>query len=476
MNRRGQTILAKYAVSLGGLAAIVLFYKRVFTTNPTTVALTLLVAVLLVSAYWGLRIALFLSFAGAAAFNYFFLPPFGTFTIADPQNWVALISFLVTAVVASNLSERARREAEQAQRRRREVERLYALSQQLLTSDNAARLLNGVSSYIADTFALRGAALLVAGKETVYRSSPITSIDGELLKDALARGEPIRADDVFYIPIRIGVRTTGALAVVGGELPRETLEAIGSLVGIAIERARAVEELTKNQALQENERLRSALLDSVAHEFRTPLTGIKASVTSLLSDYELDNEQRRELLTVIDEEADRLNRLVGEAAEMAQLDSHLFKLDLHSQAIRDVVEAAIQGARLALQQHELEVDVPNSLPEIRFDFDRIREVLLHLLENAAKYSPVGTRIRLSAELENGEIVISVADHGPGIDPLEQSLIFDKFYRGRHQRFAAHGTGMGLAIAKVIVEAHGGHIEVVSQLGKGSVFFFTLPVS
>jgi two-component system sensor histidine kinase KdpD len=259
-------------------------------------------------------------------------------------------------------------------------------------------------------------------------------------------------------------------------LTRETLDAIGSLVGIAIERVRAVEELTRNQATQESERLRSALLDSIAHEFRTPLTGIKASVTGLLSGCELDEEQRRELLTVIDEEADRLNRLVGEAAEMAQLDSHVFELELQPHRIREVVDAALQSARLALQEHPVQVDVPDSLPEAKFDFDRIREVLLHLLENAGKYSPAGTPIRVSAELKDGQIITSVADRGPGIDPFEQALIFDKFYRGRDQRFTAHGTGMGLAIAKVIIEAHRGRIEVVSQLEKGAVFSFTLPLS
>jgi two-component system sensor histidine kinase KdpD len=476
VSRRIERVIAKYAISTAVVIAIVLFYKRVFTPNPTTVALTFLVVVLLTSAYWGLRVALYLSVIATAIFNFFFLPPVGTFTIADPQNWIALLSFLVTAVVASNLAERARREAEQAKRRRTEVERLYALSQQLLTADNAVRLLNIVPSYLAETFALSGAGLIVAGKETIYRSSPNTPIDSETLKAVLARGEPIMSADVSYVPLRIGVRTTGAIGIVGGQLPRETLEAIGSLVGIAIERAKAVEELTRSQAMQENERLRSALLDSVAHEFRTPLTGIKAAVTSLLSSYELDDDQRRELLTVIDEEADRLNRLVGEAAEMAQLDSHMFKLDLQPHRVRDVVEAALQSARSALQEHPVEVNVSDTLPEVKFDFDRIREVLLHLLENAGKYAPAGTPIRVSTELKNGWVVTSVADRGPGIDPFEQALIFDKFYRGRDQRFTAHGTGMGLAIAKVIVEAHRGRIEVVSQLGKGAVFSFTLPAN
>ena len=165
----------------------------------------------------------------------------------------------------------------------------------------------------------------------MYRSGPETVFDEETLRSVAARGELIlRDDDLSYVPLRVGVKTVGALGIAGGSLSRESLEAIGSLAGLSIERARALEQLTATRAAQESEKLRSALLDSVTHEFRTPLTGIKASVTSLLSTPNLDNAPRQELLTVIDEETDRLNRLVGEAAEMAQLDSGMFKLQSRS--------------------------------------------------------------------------------------------------------------------------------------------------
>ena len=476
MNRKIKVVVTPYVVSTAAVFAIVLAYKGMALSNPATVGFTLLVAVLLTSAYWGLRLAIYLSIIATAAFNFFFLPPYGTFTIADPDNWIVLFSFLITALVANYLSERAHREAEDARIRRQEIERLYSFCQQLLTVENDVRLLNSIPTFVADTFGTAYAGLLVAGTDTAYRSSPSAPIHVEQLRSVLVRGEPVKTDEVTYVPLRIGVRVTGALAVVGGQLSRETLDAIGSLVGIAMERARAVEELTKREAMQESERLRSALLDSVTHEFRTPLTGIKASVTSLLSDFQLADEQRHELLTVINEEADRLNRLVGEAAEMAQLDSHMFKLQLQPHSIRAAIDAVLQDSRTALQQHEIQVDVPDTLPEVRFDFDRIREVLVHLLENAAKYSPAGTPIRITAEIKGGELVTSVADRGPGIDLFEQTLIFDKFYRGRNQRYTAHGTGMGLAIAKVIVEAHGGTIGVVSQLGQGSVFSFAIPIA
>jgi len=434
-----------------------------------------LVAVLLASAYWGLRYAAVLAVGATAAFNFFFLPPYGTFTISDPQNWVALFAFLVTALVASNLAERARREAEQSRQRRRDVERLYALSQRLLASENVLELLNALPNYVQETFSVGSVVVMAADHPTVYRSSLEAAFDETVLRSTLLRGEPVTQAGVSYVPLRLGMRTVGALGVTGAELSRETLDALGGLAGLAIERARALEALSKHRAEQEHERLRSALLDSVTHEFRTPLTSIKASVTTLLSGAALDNKGRDELLTVIDEETDRLNRLVGEAAEMAQLDAGMFKLDLQPRSIRDALEPALQDAKPSIDDHPLEVLVAADLPKVRMDVQRIREVLMHLLENAGKYSDPGVPVKITSEVNGDLLVTSVADRGPGIDSFEQSLIFEKFYRGQHQRYSAPGTGMGLAIAKVIVEAHGGTIGVVSQLGSGSVFSFTLPI-
>jgi two-component system sensor histidine kinase KdpD len=433
------------------------------------------VMVLLTSAYWGLRYAIVMAVIATASFNFFFLPPVGTFTIADPQNWVALFAFLITALVASNLAERARREAEGAKQRRREVERLYGLSQRLLASENVLELLNALPQYVQETFSVRSVVAMAADHPTVYRSSPDAPFEESVLRSTLLRGEPITQGGVSYVPLRLGMRTVGALGVTGDDLSRATLDALGSLAGLAIERARALEALSKNRAEQEHERLRTALLDSVTHEFRTPLTSIKASVTTLLSKAAVDEPGRRDLLTVIDEETDRLNRLVGEASEMAQLDSGMFKLDLQPHSIQDALQPALQDAKPSLEGHPVEVIVPPDSTKALMDVQRIREVLMHLLENSGKYSPAGAPIRVTGEVKDGRLITSIADRGPGIDSFEQSLIFEKFYRGQNQRYSAPGTGMGLAIAKVIVEAHGGRIGVVSQLGSGSVFSFSLPL-
>lgn len=464
----------RYAIVVVAVAAIttVDFKLRV---NHTTVALMFLVTVLLISAYWGLSYAVVMAIGATAAFNFFFLPPIGTFTIADPQNWVALFAFLVTALVASNLAERARSQAEAAKRRRHEVERLFSLSQRLLASENVLELLNALPGYVQETFSVGSVAVMAADHPTVYRSSLDAKFDETVLRSTLLRGERVTQGGVSYVPLRLGMRTVGALSVPGETLSGETLDALGSLAGLAIERARALEALSKNRAEQEHERLRSALLDSVTHEFRTPLTSIKASITTLLSSATLDAQSARELLTVIDEETDRLNRLVGEAAEMAQLDSGMFKLDLRFHSIEEALEPALQDAKPCLEHHPIEVVAAADLPRVRMDVHRISEVLMHLLENAGKYSPPGAPIKVTSEVRDDRLLTSVADRGPGIDSFEQSLIFEKFYRGQNQRYTAPGTGMGLAIAKVIVEAHGGTIGVVSQVGSGSVFSFTLPI-
>lgn len=457
---------------------MVLVYRQLVRANPTIVALTYLLLVLVISAVWRLRYAVITAVIATACFNFFFLPPYGTFTIADPENWAALFAFLAAAVVASQLAERAHRNADIANQRRREVDRLYAFSQKLLLTEKITDLLNVIPSYVVDIFGVKLAALYVVSREQTYRSNPdVGQLDLEELKRVSLRGEPINdvPGGMCIAPVRIGVHPLGAIGVSGTKLSLQTLEALGSLIAIAIERVGVIDKLSKAEASRQSERLRSALLDSVTHEFRTPLTSIKASVTGLLTDKSLTEPARDELLTVIDEEADRLNRLVGEATEMALLDANEVELHLEPHQIRDPIDAALQDYKQVLKDHPVEVHLAPGLPPVRMDADRIKEVLAQLLENAAKYSPAGSLITIAAEAKDKRVITSVADRGEGIDDFEQSIIFDKFYRGRQQRAQSQGTGMGLAIAKAIVEAHGGTIAVTSQLGHGSVFSFSLPV-
>ena len=467
-----------YVIAALSVAGITLVGYRWLHFNSTTIALMFLLGVLGISAAWGFREAVLMSVAAAVALDYFFLPPIGAWTIADPQNWIALFAFLVTAVAVSELAARARRGARSAIERRQELERLYGFSQLLLSSDNPAELLNLIPRYIVESFGIRSAAISLSSRSDVYRSGPtIDGLESRDLQLICLRGEP-RIDAVHelaFMPLRMGMRVVGCMGVSGSMLSRQTLEAIGSLVAISVERAGAVEKLSRAEAARESEQLRSVLLDSVTHEFRSPLTAIKASVTSLLGSPNHLPEERQELLTIINEESDRLNRLIGEAAEMAQLDANKVEFRFQSAPIGPVVEQALEELKQLLLHHPVDVRIPAGLPNARMDSAHIKEVLVHLIENAAKYSPAGAPIRITAEANDQGLTINIADRGPGIDDFEQSLVFEKFYRGRNQRVQVHGTGMGLAICKAIIEAHGGRLGLTSQLGHGSVFYFSLPV-
>jgi two-component system sensor histidine kinase KdpD len=479
VRKRLRTLLAQYAAALAAVLAITSFYRHESRFNATTVAFTFLLAILAASTVWGLSVSIFMSLAATLSYNYFFLPPIGTFTIADPQNWVALVVFLVTSVVASNLSAMARNRAAEANLRRKEVERLYGFSRRLLTAGNPIELLNAIPGQIVDAFEVGAVALFLAEKQKMYRSGMnLPQLDADVLKAVMAR-EDVQIDaehSLCFAPIRLGAKIVGSVGISGSVLSIQTLEALGTLIAVAIERAYAIELLGKTEAAREGERLKSALLDAITHDFRTPLTSIKASVTSLLSDSNLNEGQRADLLAVINEECDRLNRLVGEAGEMARLEAGEVKLQLEPRRVGELITAALDTCKGSLGTRPVRIDLKDPELRVQADLPRAKEVLVHLIENANLYSSPDQPITIQAEAKDGFAHVSIADRGPGIDDMELNLIFDKFYRGRDQRYRVQGTGMGLPIAKAIVEAHGGTISVVSQLGRGSVFTFTLPLA
>src|SRR6266404_7162626 len=471
--------IAGVAVSLAVVAGIIAFYHHVLHVNQTTVALSFLLAILAVSAVWGMAASVFMSVLAMLSFNYFFLPPVGTFTVTDPQNWVALFAFLVTSITGSQLSARIRKEADEAHQRRREIERLYRFSRQLLGEGNVIQLMNAIPDYIVECFEAGAAELFLPQKEKFYRSGfGAAHLDEEKMRTAFLRDE-VTVDPEhgeYFIPVRLGVRPIGSLGISGAQLSRQSLEAVGTLVAIAIERARAVEQLGQTEAERQGERLKSALLDSITHDFRTPLTSMKAAVTSLLASQKADAAQRQELLSIINEECDRLNHLVEEAAEMARLEAGEIELHLAPTPVDGIIQDALAQMKASLAGRSVQVKVNQGLPPAEADEGRAKDILVNLIDNANLYSPKDQPIIISAELAGDYVTISVADRGPGIDDFEQGMIFDKFYRGKDQRYLVRGTGMGLPIAKSIVAAHKGTISVTSQLGHGSVFSFTLPVA
>jgi two-component system sensor histidine kinase KdpD len=475
MNSRRTVAVTRWSLAFVALAGIVLVYHRWLHVNPTTVALTLLLFILLLAAEWGLRYAVVISVVATALYNFFFLPPIGTFTIADPQNWLALFAFLATAIIASRLSERARDEASDARARQREVEALFRLSRELLETESVSSLVTSIPAAVASITGATSALFYLLEGERLYQAGTkkISEIELPHLHQLASSLSGVTQDgDELQIPIHSGVRPKGLLILRGAVLSQVTADAIGGLISISMDRSQAVESIARNEAARESERLRTLILDSITHELRTPLTSIKGAASALL-DGHIKPEEGHELLTIIDEESDRLNRLVSEAVEMAQLDAQLVQMHFGPVAIRGIIDAARESYSWVEEQHELRIDVPDNL-RVRADGSMMEKVVSNLLENAAKYSKQGSPITISAEETNDKVLLSIADQGAGIEPSEQALIFERFYRGRSQALGTSGTGMGLAISRAIVDAHGGSIGVTSQPGRGSVFTLTMP--
>lgn len=376
--------LVHYALAALGIAVATALLAPFGThVNPTTVALAMLLVVLFSATLWGSGPALFASALGMLCFNFFFLPPFGTLTVADLDNWIALAAFLLTAVTAGQLSARAKRRAEEAESGRREIERLYAE-----------------------------------------------------LRDAFERA-------------------------------------------------------SHAEALRQSEKLKTALLDAVTHDMRTPLTSIKASATVLLDDarerasaprqFALDDESREEMLEVINEESDRLNRFIESLVELARIEAGELQLRHRWGAVDEIIDRARERARSLTSGRAVEVLIEEELPLVRVDPKAVAEVVYTLVDNAAKYSPAGESIRIEARRADDDMIqIAVEDRGAGVPAPLRERVFDKFFRamggGDASTLNPPGTGMGLAIARGIVEAHGGRIWIEGGAGgRGARVVFTLPI-
>ena len=327
-------------------------------------------------------------------------------------------------------------------------------------------------------FGFRAVALYVREEDAAYYSDPRNELLPLVeLKLAATQSEAGVTSRNGYrvIPLALGMRMLGVLAVTEGGFSPQIYEAIGSLVAIALERAATVERSSRLEASRESERLRSALLDSVTHDLRTPLTAIRVAATTLVSQPDLPNAERGELAAVVDEESARLNRLIGQAVEMAQLDAAAVQIKAQPEDVRELIETTVEEMRPVLRDRPVTVEVARDVPRAPVDRALVHRVLRHLIENAVAYSSPGSPIAVSAVKDAHRLLVTVADRGSGIEPAEQPFIFDKFFRGKKQRSQAAGTGMGLAIVKAILQAHGGGIEMTSQTGKGTRFTFWLPL-
>jgi two-component system sensor histidine kinase KdpD len=477
MQRLRQLTLRLF-LSIASVSLITLVAYMVESINAPTVGFAYLLLVLIVATAWGFLEAAVSSILATIAFNYFFLPPIGTLTIANPQNWVALFSFLATALIASRLSATAKLKTLDALERQQDVERLYTFSRAILLSNGPDPFPKQLAQKLAEVFSLSSVVLFDRRSDEMYRAGP-SDFDGmeEQLRESALLGtsyqDPQR--NRVITAVRLGSEPIASIALQGGLMPDGVLQGIGNLVAIGLERAKAQDVAQEMEATRQTERLRTTLLDAMAHEFKTPLTSIKAATTSLLSSPEQSGESRAELLKIADEEADHLKDLIDSAIDMARLDAAQIDIQAVPADVGEIVQEVVASMRIAIDGRPVQVLCQTHVPRIALDRRLMKLAIKQLLDNALKYSPAGAPVTLRVDKASNEVVVEVEDHGQGIPALEQPRVFQRFYRSPSVQAQIPGSGLGLSIAHRIAQAHGGTLTVNSQPGE-TTFRLSLPVN
>ena len=499
MSKSGRQNFFGYVMALASVAAVTAFYKWIVSdVNHTTVALSYLLVVLLIASFHRLHSAILASVFALLCINFFFLPPIGTLTIEDPQNWIALFAFLITAVIASQLSSIARSRAREAERRREELFKLYQLSQSIIINPDAETAIQSLARQVVNEFAVNYCALLTKPENSDWQQLSLAvssdrqqtlEPDLKVVKKCFEGGEilttdlpvtiqtPFNGEQIFYAPLKIVVKSIGVMMVQTSSLERETIEAIAGLVALALERTTMLRALSRTEALKQSDELKSALLASVSHDLRTPLTSMRTAVESLLQPQaQWDQETLHEFHLIISEDVQRLTRLVQNLLEMARIEAGELHLAKEWTAVSELIGNTVDRCGEAIAGHQVMMHVEERLPWVKVDSLLITQALNYVLENAAKYSPSESAITICGDVEHEKLLVSVEDRGVGIAAEDVDYIFDKFYRSDAKPVQqTRGTGMGLSIARGIIEAHGGKISVESALGQGAKFTCEIPV-
>jgi two-component system sensor histidine kinase KdpD len=453
------------AFLLVSVTTVILQSVRQALTTPV-IALLYLLPVVLTAAVWGRWAAVTAALCAFFGFNYFFIQPLHSFTVHQPQDLLALIIFLLVAVVISQSISQARSGLEAANARERELTHLYDLTTSLVGQRGIPAIQRTIAEKTLETFRAEVVAVELHAQAT-----------GQAETLSLPGASPDRPPD-HREPLLAASDRSGEIRVwrAAPLTPAETrlLRTFASQGALALERAFVVLAETRTHVLEESDRLKSALLSSVSHELRTPLATIKAAVTSLRSEgAPLNPDARRDLLAAIEEETDQLNRLVGNLLDMSRIESGALQLQRKWNALDEIVAGVLMRLRIPARQHRIELDLPEDLPLLPVDYVLMEQVFGNLISNGLKYAPPDTVIRVKARVQDDAFVhVQVCNQGPHVPDEHLERIFDKFYRVTAADRVT-GTGLGLSICKGIVEAHGGRIWS-ENVPDGFVFNLTLP--
>ncbi len=487
---------AHLAAGLAAVAVVTAVYAWwLQVANAATVSTTFLLIVLLVAATSRLWVAVVTSIAAMLAFNFFFLPPVGALTIADPHNWIALMAFLAVSLVASNLSAVARARTQEAVERRDELARLFDLSRDVLLITESREAITTLARSVARRFDLESVAVALprAGDWEVFEAGAWTAgLDRRELSTAFAAAQTSFEFDAYartysgqrtitsegrtirLVPLRVGTKPIGLLAAAGRLIEAGTLDALAGLVAIAIERAQFLEERKTAELTRQSEELKTALLASLGHDLRTPLTAIRVAASNLQSSW-LRPEDRHEQTHLILAEVERLTRLFENLLEMARIDAGEIATESRWVHPSEIVAAACGHVEQILQNHKLDVAIDRDAL-VQLDPRLTAVALAHLLENAAQYAPRDSTIKVDARVTDEGLSLAVHDHGPGIAPADVPHLFERFYRGSAAKTRTSGTGMGLWIARGLLAAEGGRVWAENRPEGGATFTLRVPAA
>jgi len=452
--------------------------------NALIAGFSYVLAVLVVAARWGLAESFVTSVVAMLCLNYFFLPPILSLTIADPQNWVALFAFLVTAITASSLSSNARQRANEAQDRRIEVEHLYQLSRSLMLVDTGRDLGVQIAEQVKEQFGFVAVAYCDGLTRELNMTDPADQrFEPRVLRDIAVgtatwfvwrKQSTPKGVELIVAPVSLGGKIVGSLGALGPAPSEPALKAIANLVGIAVERARQQAVASKLEAARQNEHLRGILLDALAHDFITPLTSIKGAITTVRSEYGHEPDED-DLLAVAEEETDKLGEMIDETVDMARIQPGKPRVRRRPCPIANLIDASLRRMKSLLDGRPMVIEIQEGISPVSADPDMLGLALRQLLGNAVKYSPPSSTIEIRANQSDDTVTVRVSDHGPGIPENEVESIFERFYRGSRARDSVPGTGIGLSVARDIVNAHEGQLWAENRPEGGAQFSFSLPI-